>query len=239
MTLAIDDGPTDVALLDVTIGENLRRTIAAHGDNEALVARHQGIRWTYTEFGERVERLSAGLLGLGIEAGDRVGLWSPNYAEWTLLQYATATVGRSSSTSTRPTGPTSWTYALNQSGVPRALRRAVVQDVRLRRDGRPGRGPGAIALERVVFFWEDEWDEVVAGAGGVDRRASSRPRGVALTPTTRSTSSTRPAPRGSPRRHAHPPQHPQQRLLRRPPAGLHQPPTGCASRCPSTTASAW
>ena len=60
MTLAIDNGPTDVALLDVTIGENLRRTIAGHGDNEALIARHQGIRWTYAEFGERVERLSAG-----------------------------------------------------------------------------------------------------------------------------------------------------------------------------------
>src|SRR5262245_65788762 len=93
MTLAVDNGPTDVALLDETIGENLRRTIGAHGDNEALVARHQGIRWSYAEFGERVERLSGGLLGLGIEIGDRVGLWSPNYAEWTLLQYAAANVG--------------------------------------------------------------------------------------------------------------------------------------------------
>ena len=53
-------GPTDVALLDETIGANLRRTIAAHGDREALVARHQGIRWTYAELGERVERLGAG-----------------------------------------------------------------------------------------------------------------------------------------------------------------------------------
>ena len=44
-------GPTDVALLDDTIGDNLRRTIAAHGANEALVARHQGLRWTYDELG--------------------------------------------------------------------------------------------------------------------------------------------------------------------------------------------
>src|SRR6187551_1763363 len=86
-------GPTDVALLDDTIGDNLRRTIAAHGANEALVARHQGLRWTYGELGARVERLGAGLMGLGMEAGDRVGLWSPNYAEWTLLQYATARIG--------------------------------------------------------------------------------------------------------------------------------------------------
>ena len=78
--LAIDGGPTDVPLLDETIGANLQRTIAAHGDNDAIVARHQGIRWSYAEFGDRVDRLSAGLLGLGLEIGDRVGLWSPNYA---------------------------------------------------------------------------------------------------------------------------------------------------------------
>ena len=83
-------GPTDVALLDDTIGDNLRRTIAAHGANEALVARHQGLRWTYDELGARVERLSAGLMGLGLEAGDRVGLWSPNYAEWTLIHVGCA-----------------------------------------------------------------------------------------------------------------------------------------------------
>ena len=61
MALAIDSGPTDVALLDDTIAANLARTIAAHGSNEALVARHQGIRWTYDEFGERVDRLASGL----------------------------------------------------------------------------------------------------------------------------------------------------------------------------------
>ena len=53
-------GPTDVALLDDTIGDNLRRTIAAHGASEALVARHQGLRWTYDELGARVERLAPG-----------------------------------------------------------------------------------------------------------------------------------------------------------------------------------
>src|SRR5687768_14438558 len=93
MALAIDSGPTDVPLLDETIGANLARTIAAHGSNEALVARHQGFRWTYDELGERVDRLAGGLMRLGLEAGDRVGLWSPNYAEWTLLQYATAAIG--------------------------------------------------------------------------------------------------------------------------------------------------
>lgn len=83
MSLAIDAGPRDVPLLDDTIGANLDRIVAAHGDGDALISRHQGIRWTYAEFGERVDRLALGLLGLGLEPGDRVGLWSPNYAEWT------------------------------------------------------------------------------------------------------------------------------------------------------------
>ena len=63
MQLASDAGPTDVPLLDETIGANLARTVAAHGDGEALVARHQGIRWTYAEFGERVARCARGLIG--------------------------------------------------------------------------------------------------------------------------------------------------------------------------------
>ena len=60
MTLARDAGPTDVPLLDETIGANLARTVAAHGQREALVARHQGVRWTYDDFAERVERCARG-----------------------------------------------------------------------------------------------------------------------------------------------------------------------------------
>jgi fatty-acyl-CoA synthase len=180
MTRAIDNGPTDVALLDVTIGENLRRTIAAHGDNEALIARHQGIRWTYAEFGDRVERLSAGLLGLGIEVGDRVGLWSPNYAEWTLLQYAAATVG-AILVNLNPSYRThELAYALNQSGC-RALFAAPsfkTSDYVEMVDQVGGQVP---SLERVVFFWEDEWDEVVAGAGGAGSRDVAA-RAAALSP---------------------------------------------------------
>ena len=67
--LAQDSGPTSVPLLEETIGANLARTVAAHGDREALVARHQGVRWTYTEFAERVDRLARGLLGPRAGAG--------------------------------------------------------------------------------------------------------------------------------------------------------------------------
>jgi len=70
-----------------------RRTVAAFGTNEAIVSCHQDIRWTYDEFAERVRALAKGLLARGLDAGDRVGLWSPNYAEWVLVQYATAEIG--------------------------------------------------------------------------------------------------------------------------------------------------
>ena len=176
----IDRGPTDVALLDETIGDNLRRTIATHGDNDALVARHQGIRWSYTEFGERVERLSAGLLGLGLEVGDRVGLWSPNYAEWTLLQYATANIGVILVNINPAYRTHELAYALNQSGC-RLLVAAPSfkgSDYMEMVDQIDGQVP---ALERSVFLWEDEWDELVAGAGGVRAEAVAH-RAASLTP---------------------------------------------------------
>jgi fatty-acyl-CoA synthase len=165
MTLAIDTGPTDVALLDDTIAANLARTIAAHGSNEALVARHQGIRWTYDEFGERVARLASGLMGIGLEAGDRVGIWSPNYAEWTLLQYATATVGVVLVNINPSYRTHELEYALNQSGC-RMLFAAPsfkTSDYMEMVDQIEGK---VASLERAVFFWEDDWDEIVAGSGG-------------------------------------------------------------------------
>ena len=91
--LALDIGPTDDPLLEETIGENLARTVQEFGSNDALVSRHQDIRWSYTEFAARVAQLAKGLMAAGLEVGDRVGLWSPNYAEWTLVQYATAEIG--------------------------------------------------------------------------------------------------------------------------------------------------
>src|SRR6478735_3367997 len=173
-------GPTDVALLDDTIGDNLRRTIAAHGANEALVARHQGLRWTYDELGERVERLGAGLMGLGLEAGDRVGLWSPNYAEWTLLQYATADIGVVLVNINPAYRTHELAYVLEQSGCRMvfAAPSFKTSDYMEMLDQVEGTIP---TLERSVFFWEDDWDEIVAGSGGATddalaaRRAALRP----------------------------------------------------------------
>jgi fatty-acyl-CoA synthase len=177
--ISIDRGPLDVPLLDDTIGANLARTVAAHGDLEALVARHQGIRWTYREFAERVRRLASGLMGIGLEQGDRVGLWSPNYAEWTLLQYATAEIGVILVNVNPAYRTHELAYALNQSGcrmvfaAPSFKTSDYVEMVEQVRPEVPG-------LERAVFFWEDDWDELVAGEGGVaDDQLEERRAGLA------------------------------------------------------------
>jgi len=86
-------GAHDVPLIGTTIGNHLAAIAATHGDNEALVVPHQGVRWTYRDFDARVTALAAGLLGLGLQPGDRVGIWSQNCAEWVLTQFATARAG--------------------------------------------------------------------------------------------------------------------------------------------------
>jgi fatty-acyl-CoA synthase len=110
-------GASPVPLLGETIGRNLDRTVAAFGDRDAVVSVHQGIRMTYAQFHAAVEEIARGLLALGIEPGDRVGIWSPNNAEWVTLQYATAKVG-AILVNVNPAYRTSeLAYALRQSGV--------------------------------------------------------------------------------------------------------------------------
>ncbi len=80
-------------LLGQTIGAAFDATCAAHPHVPALISRHQQIRWTYAEMKQRVDALAAGFLALGLEPGDRVGIWAPNCAEWALTQFATAKAG--------------------------------------------------------------------------------------------------------------------------------------------------
>lgn len=86
-------GPTDAPIIEETIDANFRATVAAHPDREALVVRHQGVRWSYTELDAEIDRLARALLASGLAVGDRVALWSPNRYEWVLAQYATARIG--------------------------------------------------------------------------------------------------------------------------------------------------
>jgi fatty-acyl-CoA synthase len=110
-------GASPVPLLGETIGENLDRTAARFPDHDAVISVHQGIRQTYAEFHAAVTEIARGLLALGIEPGDRVGIWSPNNLEWVTLQYATAKVG-AILVNINPAYRTSeLAYALGQSGV--------------------------------------------------------------------------------------------------------------------------
>ena len=86
-------GTSDKPIIYQTIGDYLDLICQRFPDNEALVVRHQNVRWTYSEFACQVDRLATGLLALGIQPGDRVAIWGPNSFEWTLVQYATARIG--------------------------------------------------------------------------------------------------------------------------------------------------
>jgi fatty-acyl-CoA synthase len=84
------DGPP---LLEITIGEALAQAAARWPDQPALIVPFQDLRWTWSELARRADDLAAGLLALGLRPGDRIGIWSPNCAEWTLTQFAAARAG--------------------------------------------------------------------------------------------------------------------------------------------------
>ena len=92
-TLSYVHGGSDTPLIGETISVHFDRIAARWSNREALVVRHQDVRWSYEELKERVDAFAAGLLALGLEPGDRVGIWSPNNAEWVITQFATAKAG--------------------------------------------------------------------------------------------------------------------------------------------------
>ena len=174
MALAIDSGATDIPLIEQTIGDNLNETVARFGDNDALVVDHQGIRQSWTEFNTSVDAVAKGLMAYGIEKGDRVGMWSPNYAEWVYVQFATAKIG-AIQVNINPAYRTSeLEYAMNQSGCKMLITRTeyltsayqdMVEQVR----------PNCADLEHVVYFDTSEWADLVAAGQSVsDQDLSAR-----------------------------------------------------------------
>jgi fatty-acyl-CoA synthase len=172
MTLSYAHGACDEQLLGETIGENLERTAARVPDGEALVSCHQGIRHTYAELNAAVDRLACGMLSAGLRKGDRIGLWSPNRAEWTLVQYATAKLGVILVNINPAYRVSELEYALGQSGCRWIVAApeckgsdfvAMVDEVR-------GSLP---TLERAIFFGTAEWDEL-AGASVDEAQLRSR-----------------------------------------------------------------
>jgi fatty-acyl-CoA synthase len=92
-SLSYSHGASTVPLLGETIGANFDRTVARFPEQPALIACQQGIRWTYRELAAKVDAFAAGLMALGLQPGERIGIWSPNNAEWIVTQFATAKAG--------------------------------------------------------------------------------------------------------------------------------------------------
>lgn len=86
-------GTSERPLLGMTIGDLFDQTVAQYPNNDALVSRHQNLRFTYKELQEEVNRCAKGLLSIGVQKGERVGIWSPNNAQWCITQFATAKIG--------------------------------------------------------------------------------------------------------------------------------------------------
>jgi fatty-acyl-CoA synthase len=84
---------TGSPLRGLTVGALFDEVAATHGDREALVSFAQGIHWTYATLKQKVDAFAAGLIGTGLKAGDRIGIWSPNRAEWVVVQFAAAKIG--------------------------------------------------------------------------------------------------------------------------------------------------
>ncbi len=93
LTVSYASGTADKPLLGMPIPELFDATVEKYGEREALVSVHQNIRWTYRELSEKVDQLARSFIAAGFKKGDRVGVWSPNNAEWLLTQYATAKAG--------------------------------------------------------------------------------------------------------------------------------------------------
>jgi len=86
-------GPQTKPLLAMTIGAAFDRAVERYAEREALVVRHQNLRYTWSQLASEVDRCARGLLALGLKPGERVGIWSPNNAQWCVTQFATAKIG--------------------------------------------------------------------------------------------------------------------------------------------------
>ncbi len=163
-----DAGPTDTPILEETIGANFERIAAAHPDTEALVDVAAGQRWTYAELDAEIDVVARGLMALGVEKGDRVGIWAPNCAAWTIVQYATAKIGAILVNINPAYRTHELSYVLNQSGVRTLLAasafktsnyRAMIEQVR----------PQTPDLTDVLFVDDADWDELHRDVAGQDQ----------------------------------------------------------------------
>jgi fatty-acyl-CoA synthase len=148
-------------LLGETIGDNLRRVASAYPDADAVVDVPTGRRWSYAQFDADTDTLARGLIAAGIGAGERIGIWSPNCAEWVLLQYATAKAGVVLVNINPAYRSHELEYALRQSGVKHLVSAAAFKTSDYRAMIEEVRG-GLDRLERVTYLGSPGWDALLA-----------------------------------------------------------------------------
>jgi fatty-acyl-CoA synthase len=155
-------GETRLPLLEETIGSNFARTAVRYADREALVEFATGRRWTWAELDRDVDAVARGLIADGLEKGDRIGIWAPNCAEWTLTQYAAAKAGLVLVNVNPAYRTHELSYVVNQSGLTLLVAvtrfrsseyRRMVEEI----------APDCATLRRAVYLDTDDWAELVAG----------------------------------------------------------------------------
>lgn len=160
--LSYAKGPLE-PLLDVTIDEGFRRTVARFGDALGVVVRHQNVRFTWREFDQQVERVARALAGLGLGAGDRIGVWSTNNVEWLLLQLASARVGTILVNVNPAYRSFELRYVLEKSGMRALFLRQcdARSDYRLILD--EAKQGATLALNHEVYFEHHSWNSFLEG----------------------------------------------------------------------------
>ncbi len=170
-------GPTDRPILEETVGANFERVAAEHPDTEALVDVAGGRRWTYAELDDDVNTTAKALMALGIQRGDRVGIWAPNCPEWVIVQFATAKIGAILVTVNPAYRTSELAYVLGQSGVRTLISAAGFRDADFVAMVAAVRSD-ASELVDVVFLGTEDWSNLRARADEVsedqlrDRMAS-------------------------------------------------------------------
>src|SRR3984957_12977862 len=174
--LSYSSGESATPLLGDTIGGNFDATVAAFGDREALVDRSDATttrRWTYAELAADVDALALGLLEMGIETGDRVGIWAPNCAEWTVTQYATAKIGAILVNINPAYRTRELEFVLNQSGA-----KLLISAERLKTSDYVGMitevRPRCSGLAHVVVIGHQEWHSLLQSGRRLDHAALHR-----------------------------------------------------------------
>ena len=153
---AYTHGASAIPLLGETIDENLKKTVAKYPNQDALICSHQNYRATYQEFYDQVVQVAKGLMALGVKRGDRVGVWSPNCYQWTLLQYATAKIGVILVNINPAYRTSELIYVINQSGLSvmfAALQFKSSNYKKMMDDARE-----FTDTIRKAIFWDESWD---------------------------------------------------------------------------------